>query len=420
MFHHGWVADLCRISFPFLVPVNKGLHWSLCVVVNPGAIKTHSQNLDAHDSKGNPPENMDAPFPCLLFLDALKMHNMNAVGKNIRKWLNSEWARLQSDDGRLPSVMPFNIKTMLIKSPQVPRQSNAYDCGVFVCRYGFGLLRISSRAFSYEECGQFVDGETLFEKMITNDEAFEFDMGDIERIRGDMKKLIERLSNLYLPFKAEQVRKKKNDRMARKAAQQKAEGERKENASSDPNALLATSHTSVPEKPAPNPTESSGSRDDEELETVEGGVAKISIGANAAASEDSLQTSASNGSDASDPAPVVGQAPEASPRMKECPAPSNQSSSCSPSKSCVSLRTRVQKDSSEVAVEGPVPSKESPPVHCSPSRSLKDDDSVQPMDIDANGGVDAKRASTIEEKAVSTNSFEESNQPVYESEQEDL
>lgn len=62
------------------IPINKTLHWSLCVVVNPGAIV---QQVDDEDP----------PLPCMLFFDSLNMHSKQTVRKNVWKWLNAEWRR---------------------------------------------------------------------------------------------------------------------------------------------------------------------------------------------------------------------------------------------------------------------------------------------------------------------------------------
>lgn len=210
--------------------VNKGLHWSLCVVVNPGAIKSHLKNLK--ENLGLLDESLlDSPFPCLLFLDALKMHNMTTVGKHIRKWLNAEWGRLNPDEA-IENATPFLTRTMLITSPQVPRQTNSFDCGVFVCRYGYGLIRIRSRIFSYREAGITEltkdlgrSHRPLFPKCITDDEVFDFNMDDIHRIREELKELIQRLSKIYLPLQQERDRKEKEERLARKRAKLKTPAE---------------------------------------------------------------------------------------------------------------------------------------------------------------------------------------------------
>jgi hypothetical protein len=57
----------------------------------------------------------DNPFPCILFFDALKVHGKYNVATRVRKWLNSEWARLKSGD--VPKV-PFDTNSMAIHSPK--------------------------------------------------------------------------------------------------------------------------------------------------------------------------------------------------------------------------------------------------------------------------------------------------------------
>ena len=218
------------ILHPSMPKVNKGLHWSLCVVVNPGAITTHLTNIKNY--QGPLDDNLlDTPFPCLLFLDALKMHNMKTVGKHIRKWLNAEWARLNPNEA-VENFTPFSPSTMLMTSPQVPRQTNSFDCGVFVCRYGYGLLRIRSRTFSYRQAGIteltkeiLRSHRPLFPECITDDEVFNFDMDDIHRIREELKELITRLSKIYVPIQQSRDRKEKEERLARKRAKRQAPGE---------------------------------------------------------------------------------------------------------------------------------------------------------------------------------------------------
>jgi hypothetical protein len=106
--------DIFEKKFIF-VPINKTLHWSQCVVINPGAIVAHNkwQALEFDESKGF---DLDAPFPCILFLDSLKAHQKEQVANNIRAWLNAEWKRLgKSDD---PAVAPFTKKSMMVFSPK--------------------------------------------------------------------------------------------------------------------------------------------------------------------------------------------------------------------------------------------------------------------------------------------------------------
>lgn len=82
------------------IPINKTLHWSLCVVVNPGAI---IPQLDDEDQL----------LPCILFFDSLNMHRKTRVQKDVVKWLNSEWKRTKNVDAQ-----PFDKNTCKIYDPQ--------------------------------------------------------------------------------------------------------------------------------------------------------------------------------------------------------------------------------------------------------------------------------------------------------------
>jgi hypothetical protein len=63
------------------------MHWSLCVIVNPGAI------VDG----GNQARTKDDPLSCMIFMDSLRMHNKDTVARHVRKWLNNEWQRMNNE-----------------------------------------------------------------------------------------------------------------------------------------------------------------------------------------------------------------------------------------------------------------------------------------------------------------------------------
>ena len=94
------------------IPINKSMHWSLCLIVNPGAIV----------EGGDRERTKDDPLSCMIFMDSLRMHNKKHVAETIRNWLNSEWKRMYQDilldksagtgDG------PFNSDNFKIFSPR--------------------------------------------------------------------------------------------------------------------------------------------------------------------------------------------------------------------------------------------------------------------------------------------------------------
>lgn len=100
------------------IPVNKTLHWSLCVVVNPGAIAKHTTREDSADES--------EPMPCILFFDSLRIHKKTHVQRNTLEWLNSEWTRLGK--ASTPELHdPFNKKTMPIICPKGKRHHARFD-----------------------------------------------------------------------------------------------------------------------------------------------------------------------------------------------------------------------------------------------------------------------------------------------------
>ena len=63
-----------RIIF---IPIQEGIHWSLCVVINPGKIKNNANS------------NPEDEISYILLLDSLKLHGKLNILKNIRRWLNN-------------------------------------------------------------------------------------------------------------------------------------------------------------------------------------------------------------------------------------------------------------------------------------------------------------------------------------------
>lgn len=76
----------------------------------------------------------------------------------------------------------------------VPYQENSWDCGVYVCRFAYGLYLLRSKKFLAEE----VSGKRPFENLITKSPEFSFGMKDIVRLRREIMKLIVSLSNIYI------------------------------------------------------------------------------------------------------------------------------------------------------------------------------------------------------------------------------
>jgi Ulp1 protease family, C-terminal catalytic domain len=203
-------VDVFTKKFIF-IPINKNQHWSLCVVINPGSIVEHLKLLEVDTKQVNYVLKEDDPFPCLLFFDSLKTHAKGRFGKLIRNWLNSEWQRLHPKHAL---DAPFTADTMKLYSPEIPYQMNSWDCGVYVCRYSYAMYLLRKSRFTYLEV-EYSKG-AMFQKLITDHDAFRFDADDIHRIREEYLSLLERLSNLYRTWKEDVDRKRIEARRAKK------------------------------------------------------------------------------------------------------------------------------------------------------------------------------------------------------------
>ncbi|KAG6599727.1 ubiquitin-specific protease 2A [Phytophthora cinnamomi] len=113
------------------IPINKDLHWSLAVIVNPGI------------AGADPCDNEEA-FSCIGVLDPLgSYHRKTAIIRNLRALLRMEWgnSRGRSNDGDPDSEYAVDrVLTLEVKAPQ---QENSYDCGVYVLKFAEVILKNS-------------------------------------------------------------------------------------------------------------------------------------------------------------------------------------------------------------------------------------------------------------------------------------
>jgi Ulp1 family protease len=97
-----------------------------------------------------------------------------------------------------PLLMHSTVLTCILIA--VPRQNNSWDCGVFVCRYAYGLFINRHHRYTRH------DGETTFETLITNSNEFAFKVRDIARMRVEFGTLVDRLSDSYKCWKIAESR----------------------------------------------------------------------------------------------------------------------------------------------------------------------------------------------------------------------
>jgi Ulp1 family protease len=100
----GWAAireiDIFRCTL-LCLPICYDLHWSLCVVTNPGAIANTSSDTASGEDL----------LACMIHLDSLRAHNTGYVHENVIEWLNAEWRRRENEKAESNIGDPFTRKT---------------------------------------------------------------------------------------------------------------------------------------------------------------------------------------------------------------------------------------------------------------------------------------------------------------------
>jgi Ulp1 family protease len=120
-------------------------------------------------------------------------------------------------------------------------QDNGCDCGVFVCRYALGMFKLRHFEFTNDEAGfrkgsdsnhtcnrRHITRRNLpLSNLITNGGEFNFDCGDIHRIRIEYQTLIKNLYPLYGQFYKKKEAMEKEETKARKESRQRIAKARK-------------------------------------------------------------------------------------------------------------------------------------------------------------------------------------------------
>ncbi|GFH53921.1 hypothetical protein CTEN210_10397 [Chaetoceros tenuissimus] len=185
----SWTAnrniDIFEKKYVF-VPVNKDIHWSLLVIVNPGKIVSDDKK-EAWD------QHLEHPY--VLFMDSLRAHNKSKLQKTLYTWLNAEAARLHKFDRK----DPYTHLACPVEHAHVLRQDNGWDCGVFVCRYVFAMLHLFDTRIEckLQDWRNATFRKDIIKKYITETDAFNFGMDDITRLRDEMAILIQDLHRVY-------------------------------------------------------------------------------------------------------------------------------------------------------------------------------------------------------------------------------
>ena len=148
-------------------------------------------------------------------------HKKSLIARPVRKWLNKEWiARGKKPlDSALHRTNLFDVGSMPLLQPLVPTQKNGCDCGVFMCRYAYSMYVTRHLPFTKD------DIDDKCRSRITENQAFQFGMKEMTRLRENMSEIILKLSPIYL--EALKIDKEQRRRKRRKLNEQRLRRKRR-------------------------------------------------------------------------------------------------------------------------------------------------------------------------------------------------
>ena len=140
----------------------------------------------------------------------LKLQRKSDVDKSDDVGYDDDESDVEVDIDSIESVELYKTSNFKNHAPRVPYQTNCCDCGVFACRYAWGL---------YQQRNEVIMESDLKNKLveiITNSRFFEFGMEDIATMRKTMKKLVDSLTSEYAPVMEQERKKRIQERKKKK------------------------------------------------------------------------------------------------------------------------------------------------------------------------------------------------------------
>ncbi|KNA24949.1 hypothetical protein SOVF_011010 [Spinacia oleracea] len=158
-------VNIFQKAYMFL-PINEDNHWSLAIICIP-------------DEQGESGLN-------ILHLDSLGVHSSDSIFDHIKRLLINEWKMLNEDvdavkapiSDRIWQHLPRRIEQKYIV---VPRQTNDYDCGLFVLYYMERFIQDAPERLTRELSSMF--GKNWFKPQ------------EASRLRGKIKKILQQEFN---------------------------------------------------------------------------------------------------------------------------------------------------------------------------------------------------------------------------------
>lgn len=117
-------VDLFDKNF-LIIPVCQEEHWFVIIVCYPSEVRDYDEGSASPDQSS---DSRNRPVPGIIVMDSLGL-NKKLATREVREFLDFEWRT------RITVVKDFFYHNLEEFHPKLPKQTNAYDCGIFMLAY---------------------------------------------------------------------------------------------------------------------------------------------------------------------------------------------------------------------------------------------------------------------------------------------
>lgn len=155
----NWYSNINIFEKDFLIfPVCQDSHWFAIVVCYPNEVRDCAQQSPSPESTSS---SRNRPEPGIMILDSLGM-DKTLMSVEVRYFLDFEWRT------RCTVIKDFFYHNLEQYHPKLPKQTNAYDCGIFMFAYLRAFVHNPERFYSLVRKGRNKEAEEELTEMVNN------------------------------------------------------------------------------------------------------------------------------------------------------------------------------------------------------------------------------------------------------------
>jgi Ulp1 family protease len=126
-----------------------------------------------------------------MHMDSAKAHSSTKIAR-----LVDDWIRYEQDQSGGLSTSSRTRGALAMVCPAIAQQENGFDCGLYCCRFAYGLLKVVQHGSPFIYKDMYMERSPLYSR-ITCNSMFSFTPDHVYKFRTQLRQLIVRLSRIW-------------------------------------------------------------------------------------------------------------------------------------------------------------------------------------------------------------------------------